>query len=77
MPQSVSIELPLIISSHGICYLVQSVGFPEFALAAGSDLSAAQAVRRQVIKSCRKAVATEILPRLIRGQVQHLSLIHI
>ena len=71
MPQSVSIELPLIISSHGICYLVQSVGFPEFALAAGSDLSAAQAVRRQVIKSCRKAVATEILPRLIRGQVQH------
>ena len=74
MPQSVSIELPLIITTYGSCSLVQPVGFPEFALASSNEPSVVRSVRRQIIKSCRMVLGTELVANLVRGEPQHLTI---
>ena len=71
MPQPVTIDFPYTVSTHGSCYLIRSVGFPEFALASSNDRAAVDALCRQAIKTLRGSNGKELINRLIRGTVEH------
>lgn len=68
MPQSISIDLPMVISGHGGLTLVRPIGFPEIALASNTQAAAVRAVRRRVIKLCRSYVGNDLVQRLVRGE---------
>jgi ATP-dependent Clp protease ATP-binding subunit ClpA len=70
MPQSVTFDLPLIVSGCGGFSLVRPIGFPEIALASVSEVGAVQAVKRRVVKACRDYLGADLVVRLVRGQVQ-------
>ena len=67
MPQSVTIDLPLVISGRGGLTMVRPIGFPDITLAAGSQAAALRAVRRRVIKRCSGYVGRQLVAGLIRG----------
>ena len=74
MPQSVTFDLPLVVARCGGLSLVRPIGFPEIALASGSESSAVHAVRRRVAKLCRDYVGGELVARMIRGAVEQKRL---
>ncbi len=74
MPQSVTFDLPLVVSRRGGFSLVRPIGFPEIALASGSEASAVHAVCRHVAKTCRDYTGGDLVGRMIRGPVQQASI---
>ncbi len=69
MPQSVTIELPLVIEGEAGHWLVRPVGFSEFAIASGNLNQAIRNAKRRVLKLCRKYVGGDLVARLVRGEV--------
>ena len=70
MPQSVTFDLPLIIARCGGYSLARPIGFPEIALASGSEASAVHAVCRRVARSCRDYLGADLVAHMIRGPVE-------
>ncbi len=70
MPQSVTIDLPLIILPRGGLTLVRAIGFPEIALASGNPSAALCAVRRRIVKRCGERVGSQLVGSLVRGDVE-------
>ncbi len=71
MPQSITIDLPLIIDGEAGHWLVRPVGFSEFAIASGNLDQAIRNAKRRVMKLCRKYVGGDLVARLVRGEVEH------
>lgn len=67
MPQSVTIDLPLVISGRGGLTLVRPIGFPDIALASGSESAAIRAVRRRVIKQCNAYLGSQVVSCMVRS----------
>ncbi len=67
MPQSINIDLPLVIVPHGELTLVRPIGFPEIAIAAGNPDNAHRLVRRYVIDTCKGSDGGELVELLVRG----------
>lgn len=74
MPQSVRIDLPLVISGRGGLTLVRPIGFPDIALAAGNQAAAIRAVRRRVVKQCRAYVGSELVSHLVRAEAHRQTI---
>ncbi len=74
MPQSVTIELPLVISPRGGLTLVRPIGFPDIAIAASRQETAEQLVRRYVIDACKNRVGAELVGSLVRGKAEKKSI---
>lgn len=68
MPQSVTIDLPLVISPFDGLVLVRPVGFPDIAVAAGRQERAVAAARRKVTRTCRQRIGSELVESLVRGR---------
>ncbi|NNE00043.1 MAG: AAA domain-containing protein, partial [Pirellulaceae bacterium] len=69
MPQTVTIDLPLVITGHGGVSLVRPIGFCEYVLASSTSDKAIRAIKRRVVKACRQFVGTALIARMIRGPV--------
>ena len=74
MPQSVKIDLPLVISPRGGLTLVRPLGFPDIALASGDDWVAVRAVRRRVAKRCSALIGSQLVSSMIRGKPEQRTI---
>ncbi len=74
MPQSVTIDLPLVISGRGGLTLVRPIGFPEIALASGSEAAAIRAVRRRVVKQCSGYVGSQLVGCMVRAEAKQQTI---
>jgi ATP-dependent Clp protease ATP-binding subunit ClpC len=68
MPQSVTIDLPLVISPRGGLTLVRPLGFPDIALASRNEATAVRAVRRRVAKRCSDLIGSQLVSFMVRGK---------
>lgn len=67
MPNSLRIELPLVVSGRGELSLVRAVGFDEFSFAAGSSSSAAATIVKRIQRACREFTGSELVDRIVVG----------
>ena len=74
MPQTVTIDLPLIITPRGGITLARPIGFPDIALARRSESAAMDAVRRRIVKRCSRWLGTHLVGSLVRGTVRKESI---
>ncbi|MFK8111260.1 MAG: AAA family ATPase [Rubripirellula sp.] len=74
MPQSITIELPMVLSGLGGLTLVRPIGFPDIALASGNQEAAIRAVRRRVIKRCSEFLGSQLVNCLVRGAAEKQSI---
>ena len=74
MPQSITLDLPLVVEGEAGHWLVRPIGFPELALASGNLQQAIRNAKRRVTKLCRKFVGGELVARLVRGDVRSESI---
>ncbi|MEM9586815.1 MAG: AAA family ATPase [Planctomycetota bacterium] len=73
MPQSLSLSLPLIVTSRGQINTVQPLGCPSMIVASASEATARRVVRRQLIKACRDATGSELIQQFVRGRPEQGS----
>ena len=74
MPQSVSIDLPLIISPRGGLTLIRAIGFPDIALASGNQSAAVRAVCRRIVKRCSGLIGSQLVSSMVRGEAEKRSI---
>ncbi|MGB7343337.1 MAG: AAA family ATPase [Pirellulaceae bacterium] len=75
MPQSITIDLPLVIEGEVGNWLVRPVGFPEFSLASSSVDIAIRNAKRRVAKLCAKYIGSDLIARLVRGEVRQSEVV--
>ena len=69
MPQTVTIDLPLVVAGRGGHSLVRPIGFSEYARTSSKTDNAVRSAQRRVVSACREYTGTHLIGRLIRGKV--------